>query len=585
MNQNGATLVFDVPPEKISSLEDVLASGTGDLDGVEGLHYASFSLLPLGGEGETCLLVELNFDGAFPDIVAGLSGSRMMTDCLKEIGITSQIERRLRSANLGAGYLYVAMPGAGLRQIEADNKLLMQVRARRGGVQAGNAREVVEALRCDDDVRLLIQQPTAEAGSTPVASANLLSVLFNILGYLITGSLLVSSLSPVPGLRGAMIGVVMLLATFCLGGGLVGLLAGTSRMVLAISVLAMLAAVTVMSVAAIVGDIPALVWVYYYILLAAFVGLGVLGISMVPKTSRLDRHVRAAVLTLSIGVTVLLLVANLGGPFAIAAGMLLFALSTITILAAMFVLKDNRPLVLGLAAGIPLAIAISGIATGWLHLVLCTLALALVLVPAAAIMLLCRLEANESGRIEKPPVWNPDQRGHEVLRQEATRGQSLNHLLSVTRIRPGRKWMLQLTLIFIMWFDKMVGTRGELSGITTIHFARWIIVGDNLVFLSNYDHAWGAYLDEFIDQARRGLTSIWTHTEGFPLTHWLVGGGAAYAQRFKSFARQSQYPHAVHYGRYPNLTVEEMLAGEAVRQILASDEPSDTDCEYVARIL
>lgn len=63
-----------------------------------------------------------------------------------------------------------------------------------------------------------------------------------------------------------------------------------------------------------------------------------------------------------------------------------------------------------------------------------------------------------------------------------------------------------------------------LNLIQTIHCARWLLHSDgdggtrHLVFLSNYDDSWEAYIDAFVDHTdvRAFLELIWSHTDGFP---------------------------------------------------------------------
>ena len=68
---------------------------------------------------------------------------------------------------------------------------------------------------------------------------------------------------------------------------------------------------------------------------------------------------------------------------------------------------------------------------------------------------------------------------------------------------------------------------GKLGGIRTIHFARWVALPDGrLLFFSNYDGSWEAYLGEFVDKASMGLTMIWSNTIWYPQTRLLILEGA-----------------------------------------------------------
>ena len=120
--------------------------------------------------------------------------------------------------------------------------------------------------------------------------------------------------------------------------------------------------------------------------------------------------------------------------------------------------------------------------------------------------------------------------------------------------------------------------QGSLSGITSIHFARWVVIdgGKKLLFLSNYDGSWENYLDDFIDLASIGLTAIWSNTVGFPRSYFLVGGGARGRECCSRHSiRQSQVPSLVWYSAYPDLSVQNIQTNAAIREGLFA--PMDAD--------
>ncbi len=105
-----------------------------------------------------------------------------------------------------------------------------------------------------------------------------------------------------------------------------------------------------------------------------------------------------------------------------------------------------------------------------------------------------------------------------------------NHFASVADVKPGLfRWLLLKTVLKLIHLVAAISAnQGSLSGITSIHFARWVVIdrGRRLLFLSNYDGSWENYLDDFIDLASTGLTAIWSNTVGFPRSYFLVYGGA-----------------------------------------------------------
>jgi hypothetical protein len=109
-------------------------------------------------------------------------------------------------------------------------------------------------------------------------------------------------------------------------------------------------------------------------------------------------------------------------------------------------------------------------------------------------------------------------------------------------------------------------TRGSLGGISSIHFARWVLIdeGRRLLFFSNYDGSWESYLGDFIDKAALGLTSIWSNTEEFPKTKFLLFKGARDEERFKAWTRAHQIPTQLWYSAYPDLTVQNILASRKI---------------------
>lgn len=147
-----------------------------------------------------------------------------------------------------------------------------------------------------------------------------------------------------------------------------------------------------------------------------------------------------------------------------------------------------------------------------------------------------------------------------------------NHMLGVTPIKPGRFRLLALRAVLtaITLAARFRANRGSLGGISTIHFARWVVTPDRrqLLFLSNFDGSWERYLSDFIDLAASGLTAVWSNTTnevGFPRTRWLIREGARDEARFKAFGRRSMVPTNVWYSAYPDVTVRNMTNDREIR--------------------
>jgi hypothetical protein len=145
-----------------------------------------------------------------------------------------------------------------------------------------------------------------------------------------------------------------------------------------------------------------------------------------------------------------------------------------------------------------------------------------------------------------------------------------NHMVSVSDVKPGPfRWLLLKSVLKLVQIVAAVSAnQGNLSGITSIHFARWVVIdaGKKLLFLSNYDGSWENYLDDFIDQASIGLTAIWSNTNGFPRSYYLIYGGAQDELLFKTLVRQSQAPSLVWYSAYPDLSVQNIQTNATIRE-------------------
>jgi Dyp-type peroxidase family len=130
-----------------------------------------------------------------------------------------------------------------------------------------------------------------------------------------------------------------------------------------------------------------------------------------------------------------------------------------------------------------------------------------------------------------------------------------------------RGLVLRAVLAFVNFSAKYLSNQGNLAGIPSIHFARWVIVdgGRRLVFFSNFDGSWDNYLGDFIDKSHAGLTAVWSNCVGFPRTQVLTGGGATDEQEFKAYSRDSQIPTQVWYSAYRWLSVSNVNNNSRIR--------------------
>ena len=210
------------------------------------------------------------------------------------------------------------------------------------------------------------------------------------------------------------------------------------------------------------------------------------------------------------------------------------------------------------------------------------------LLPLAPVLLLLaailwwRLRQLE--RTDKPEdIIRPVHADEDLIRAEDHIVQ--NQLTHLAEIKPGlTRWIALRTVLYVI--DALAGihyVHGHLGGITSIHFARWVILKDprsrraragqrarhRLLFFSNYDFSWDSYLGEFIDRAASGLTAVWSHTEGFPRTRRLTEEGARDEERFKQWTRSRQLPTDVWWSGVPDATVDNVRSDLRIREGVA----------------
>ena len=121
-----------------------------------------------------------------------------------------------------------------------------------------------------------------------------------------------------------------------------------------------------------------------------------------------------------------------------------------------------------------------------------------------------------------------------------------NPFTAVGHVKPGRFRRLTLSAVLfdLNYATRHIFNRGNLSGVKTIHFARWVFIDGKrrMFFASNYDGSMESYMDDFIDKVAWGLNLVFSNGVGYPKTRWLVFGGAKDELAFKDFLRVHQVP-------------------------------------------
>ena len=150
-----------------------------------------------------------------------------------------------------------------------------------------------------------------------------------------------------------------------------------------------------------------------------------------------------------------------------------------------------------------------------------------------------------------------------------------NQIVAVGFLKPG--WFRQLTtagiLIVSDYATRHIYNRGMLSGLNTIHFARWVRMNGSrgLIFTSNYDGSLESYMNDFIDKAAWGLNAIFSNGDGFPRTCFMFCGGITDEKAYKRLLPTRQAPSNVWYSAYPLLTTKNIANNEAIRKGLSEN--------------
>ncbi len=166
---------------------------------------------------------------------------------------------------------------------------------------------------------------------------------------------------------------------------------------------------------------------------------------------------------------------------------------------------------------------------------------------------------------------------------------SQNHMGSIVHIRPG---ILRMIIIKaghrgLGLLLRVTATEGYLGSMRTVHFAHWAFLNNSsrLLFFSNFDQSWGAYLDDFIEKAHSGLTLAWGCGVGFPPTRFLIYDGASHGRLFKNWALASRTVSRFWVSAYPELSVDQIERNYRVANGLRARRLSSDDATTWVRDL
>jgi hypothetical protein len=156
-----------------------------------------------------------------------------------------------------------------------------------------------------------------------------------------------------------------------------------------------------------------------------------------------------------------------------------------------------------------------------------------------------------------------------------------NHVAGLSTMKPGfrllrrvRSW---LALRFLNLFYRTYFVRGKLVSIASIHFAQWSLIGEEMLFLTNYDGSADSYLDDFFTGLAKGVAFIWYDMREFP--------GTTDPRGLKRWVRSGQTLASARYraGAYDGLTVDMINNNFEIRCRLLRGRSARTARRWVRR--
>lgn len=209
------------------------------------------------------------------------------------------------------------------------------------------------------------------------------------------------------------------------------------------------------------------------------------------------------------------------------------------------------------------------------------------------------MELREKKKYQSPQclIGTIHEHRHKFAREEHGYNAYQNHLASIVEVKGGilRITTLRVVLWLVNTIARYKDNEGNLGQIPTIMSARWVLIdqGRRLLFMTNFVGGWDSYINEFSDLAGvRGVNAIWSNTFlskfigpdhkhqkiNFPLTRFLIWGGAENEKQFKAFIRTSQVETLVWYSAYPTLSVPNINSNTKLRNgIFAELKPHQLD--------
>ncbi len=146
-----------------------------------------------------------------------------------------------------------------------------------------------------------------------------------------------------------------------------------------------------------------------------------------------------------------------------------------------------------------------------------------------------------------------------------------------------RRVSLVVMMFLLDYAARHVFNRGSLSGVKTIHFARWVFLDGyrRMFFASNYDGSLESYMDDFIDKVAWGLNIVFSNGWGYPRARFLILDGANDELAFKDYLRLHQIPTRVWHAAYGRLSALNVAANARLRKGLHGELDAAEEREWV----
>jgi hypothetical protein len=211
-------------------------------------------------------------------------------------------------------------------------------------------------------------------------------------------------------------------------------------------------------------------------------------------------------------------------------------------------------------------------------LVLVLLPLLLVAAPVFLVLLRRHERRDKAPHIKAPP---------ELVQELALLEDHVvqNPFTALGFVKPGLFRRLTLTgvLYAINYVTRHVFNRGNLAGVKTIHFARWVFLDGKrrVIFASNYDGSLENYMDDFIDKIAWGLNIVFSNGYGYPRARFLIADGCRDELAFKDYIRLHQVPTRVWYSAYEQLSTANIGNNERIRAGLCGEPGREATEQWV----